>query len=116
MGAIWCGSPAPRVRQAAIYSFPAPLYLTEFWPLRIAEIDEPPFEEEEACVDGRPGRGIWASGDIVCYVEDGVAKIRWTDRRSGLYGLVDATDRNLPQLYAWWRSNGRRLGVAEWAD
>jgi hypothetical protein len=65
----------------------------------------------DACADGEPGLGRWASGGIVCYVEDGIAKIRWTDERSGLYGVVDATDRNLAALYAWWRSNGRRLGV-----
>ena len=100
----------------AIYSFPSPSHLAAFWPLRLADIDVLPPEVDEACVDGRPGQGTWASGDIVCYVENGTAKIRWTDRRSGLYGLVDATDRNLANLFTWWRSNGRRLGIADRPD
>jgi hypothetical protein len=79
--------------------------------LRLTEIEVLPPVVAEACVDGAPGQGRWGSGSIVCYVEDGIAKIRWTDERSGLYGIVDATDRNLAALHAWWRSNGRRLGV-----
>jgi len=116
MGAIWCGSPARRVAQLAIYSFPSPTELATFWPLRLADIEALPLEVDSPCSDGEPGLGTWASGDIVCYVEDGKAKIRWTDRRSGMYALVDATDRNLRNLYTWWRQNGRRLGFVDRAD
>ena len=117
MGAIQCGRPAQRVSQMAIYSFPSPLDLGSFWPRRLREIPNLPAEwGEDACVNGDPAVGTWAEGDIVCYIDDRVAKIRWTDRRSGLYGLVDATNRDLPALFAWWRSNAQRLGIAPWAE
>ena len=76
----------------------------------------PPGWGEGACLNGQPAVGTWDEGDIVCYIDDGVAKIRWTDHRSGLYGLVDATNRNLPALVDWWRANAQRLGVADWAE
>jgi hypothetical protein len=116
MGAVRCDRPGPRVRQLAIYSFPSPLHISSFWPQRLQEIDDlPPEWGEDACVNGEPAVGTWPDGDIVCYIDDGVAKIRWTDYRSGLYGIVDATNRDLPALVTWWRSNAQRLGVADWA-
>lgn len=116
MGAVRCPRPAQRVSQMALYSFPSPGHLATFWPLRLADIDALPPEADDACTDGKPGVGTWASGDIVCYVEDGRAKIRWTDRRSGLYALIDANDRNLRNLHSWWRNNGRRLGFVDRGD
>jgi hypothetical protein len=117
MGAIFCATPGPRVRHVAIYSFPSPTHLAGFWPRRLRDIPNLPAEwGEDACVNGDPAVGTWAEGDIVCYIDRGVAKIRWTDDRSGLYGVVDGTSRDLSALFAWWRSNAQRLGIASWAD
>jgi len=109
-GAIWCGTPVARVRQLAIYTFPDLADLSGFWPDRLSRIEPEPVHTDTACEDGVAGVRPWANGDIACYLQDGVAKVRWTDLRTGLYGLMDATDSDLQQLYSWWRSNGRRLG------
>lgn len=111
-GAIWCGSPTTRVRQLAIYTFPDVIDLETYWPERIGRIEPAPPLTDGACDDGVAGLRGWANGEIVCYVQDGVAKIRWTDMRTGMYGVLDATDADLDGVYGWWRSNGRRLGRA----
>jgi|GEM_PF-4616187 len=109
-GAIWCGDPGPRVRQLAIYTFPNAADLATFWPERLSRIEPEPPETERACEAGVVGSRTWPNGEIACYVQNRGAKIRWTDDRSGMYGVVDATDADLEALYDWWRRNGRRLG------
>lgn len=110
IGAIWCDQPAPAVRQLALFLFPDPAEMEAFWPIRVAAIDPPVSESETACQAGEQGSTSWGFGGIACYVQRGVAKIRWTDERSGIYGVIDASDRDLEALYTWWRRNGRQLG------
>jgi len=57
------------------------------------------------CVDGRPGLDTWRYGEYFCYVSDaGNALLRWTDERTGTYGVVNAAPgrANLKRLYHYW--------------
>jgi hypothetical protein len=69
-----------------------------------------PVEVDAPCEGGTRGRGRWGFGELACYVERGAAKLRWTDDRTQMYGVLDATDGDVAALYQWWRSQGRRLG------
>lgn len=96
----------------AIYTFPKPADLDAYWLDRVGRIKPTPDETEDACANGAGGRKRWTNGEIACYVQDGIAKIRWTDERSGMYGVVDATNADLQRLVRWWSNNARDLGRA----
>jgi hypothetical protein len=97
------------VDQLAIYTFLDARDLEGYWADRLERIVPPPPETDRACTGGYAGTWSWPSGQIACYMDD-TAQIRWTDDRSGMYGVLDATDNDLATLYDWWRRNGRRLG------
>jgi hypothetical protein len=108
-GAIRCGRPAARISQLAMYAFPDPDTLADFWPVRLDGIDPRPPETGSACDGGEQGVRTWGNGHIACWLDDHGAKIRWTDDRTDMFGGLNA-DQDLANLYAWWRTNGRRLG------
>jgi hypothetical protein len=57
------------------------------------------------CADGRPGLDAWQYGEYLCYVADaGYGLLRWTDERTGTYGVLNATAgrKNLTRLYRQW--------------
>lgn len=108
--AIWCGSPAARVRQVALFTFLGTDAVDDFWTVRLASIEPPPAETEAACTGGLAGWTRWGFGALACYMEGGTARLRWTDDRTAMYGVLDATDADMEALYGWWRTSGRRLG------
>ena len=63
-----------------------------------------------ACTTAYPDTDKWGFGNIACGVKDGVARIDWTDARIGLLGSVEGTSDDVSALYAWWRSNARKIG------
>ena len=63
-----------------------------------------------ACTTAYPDTDKWGFGNIACGVQDGVARIDWTDARIGLLGSVEGTSDDVSELYAWWRTNARKIG------
>ncbi len=63
--------------------------------------------DEGACFAGRAEES-WARGRVACWVSrtgSKLAHVRWTDDRIGVYGVLDASDRDLLSLYLWWLDN-----------
>ena len=50
----------------------------------------------------------WAYGRVACWVSrtgSKLAHVRWTDERTDVYGVLDASGRDLRSLYRWWLAN-----------
>jgi hypothetical protein len=114
-GAVICdeGLAGQDVGQLALFAFPEPSSMERYWQLRIGEIPGRMPRDPSVCRDGSRGITTWQHGDVACYVstsEAGTrgARIRWTDERikayGVVYGIVDATDVDLPGLVEWWRT------------
>jgi len=101
--AVQCDKPARGVRQLALFRFSDADSMAEYWEWRVGQIEPTPAAREGACADGRKGQTTWEHGDLVCYVSK-EAKLRWTDERTGTYGVLDATDRNIARLHAVWKA------------
>ena len=108
---IWCGSPSASVSQLALFRFVDLGSMADYWSWRLRQIPRTPAGSETACQGGTQGTRSWAFGQIACYVEDGRAKIKWTDERSTTYGLIDTTGGDLEALYSWWLSKAMDLGA-----
>lgn len=79
--------------------------LVRHWQDHAAAASEAP-EPERPCVNGRPGRGTWEQGEFFCFVsKQGNALMRWTNERTGTYGVMDAVagNKDLRALYRQWR-------------
>ncbi len=102
--AIHCATPTRGVRQAALFRFPDVEPMADYWRWRVKRIEPNPPAREGACADGRRGLTTWAHGQLVCYVAQPSkeAKLRWTDERTGTYGVLDASSRDIAQLHAVW--------------
>jgi hypothetical protein len=59
-------------------------------------------QRDRACEDGGRGYGKWAYGNYFCYLSKDKAILRWTDKRTSTFGVIDAHNRDLGQLYASW--------------
>ncbi|MEX1345561.1 MAG: hypothetical protein AB1Z63_12930 [Candidatus Limnocylindrales bacterium] len=66
--------------------------------------------DEVVCENATPGADKWGFGNLVCGVRDGRAEIRWTDTRSGTFGVARSETDDLESLHQWWRENARPLG------
>ena len=66
--------------------------------------------DEAVCANATPDADKWGFGNLLCGVRDGTAEIRWTDTRSGTYGIVESATADLDTLHKWWRENARPLG------
>jgi hypothetical protein len=111
--AIQCDAPPDSddgVQQIALYAFGNERQRGRYWNWKMSTIAPPPEPTTDACSDGLRGIDVWDFGEVACYVEGGAAKIRWTDSRTELYGLVNARHSNIRRLFAWWLANGRPLG------
>ncbi|MFV2064472.1 MAG: zinc ribbon domain-containing protein [Chloroflexota bacterium] len=108
--AIRCVNPGSGVGQLAMFTFPTQGELNAYWIEKMDSIGLPLTETSLACVDSAASAPVWGPGDLACYSRGGEAQIRWTDDRTGMYALLDATDGDIDALYRWWRSKGRRLG------
>jgi hypothetical protein len=69
-------------------------------------------ESEDACRNGRPGIRKWGFGSIACLVDDGVAQVWWTDRRTQMLGNIEGATADLVAVFEWWRTTARPLGRA----
>lgn len=88
----------------ALFRFEDWLSMFDYWWVRRS--DNPPMLSNAwACADGKRGYGDWAHGVYFCYVtKSGTAILRWTDKRTNTYGVLDAVagNRNLKRLHQRW--------------
>jgi hypothetical protein len=109
VGAIICESRNhPNVEYVAVFRFPDARSLDEYWTERLTQ--NPPMERRKrACKDGKKGYGKYPDGTpYVCYVtkSSGRALIRWIEPERGTYGVIDANDRDLAELWDAWLELG----------
>jgi hypothetical protein len=97
------------VDYVALFRFRNNDYLDGYWQWRTWDAEGAPMRTLP-CADGRPGRDTWLHGEYLCYVsDDGVALLRWTDERSGTYGVMNgvAGRKDLARLYRAWTEIAR---------
>jgi len=95
------------VDYAVLFSFPDTDKLDGYWWKRASAAGSDAPWREAPCGDGRPGQGPWLDGEYLCYVSDsGNALLRWSDRRTNIYGVMNAVagQKNLKTLYRQWQS------------
>jgi hypothetical protein len=96
----------------ALFRFRSNDHLDGYWQWRTWDAGGAPMRTLP-CADGKPGRDTWLHGEYLCYVsDDGVALLRWTDERSGTYGVMNgvAGRKDLARLYRAW---AELAGVSE---
>ncbi len=107
---VRCLPPDDQVATLSLRSFDDLDVLRDQWEQELGSIDTPLEEADDACESGEAGTRKWGFGVIGCFVDDDVAKLRWTDTRSKTIGVADSLDPDLAQLYAWWKKNARKIG------
>jgi len=93
-----------------MFTFPTQNELDDYWIETMDSVGLPLAATSRDCVEPSASKAIWGPGELACYLRGGEARIRWTDDRTGMYALLDATNGDIDALYRWWRSKGRRLG------
>jgi hypothetical protein len=95
------------VNQFALFRFPNAGSMADYWRYRVGEFPGRMPRRSTTCWDGTRGIAKWEYGKVACYVSTSsagtrAARIRWTDKRTNTYGVLDATDDDLPGLFTWW--------------
>ncbi len=106
VGAIDCDPGAKGVSDIGWFRFTTPEALDAWYLRRVALAGIA--LDSGGCYDGTEGETSWEQGRVMCYRQDGSgnAKIRWINYDTMTYGALNATNSNLPALFAWWRANG----------
>jgi hypothetical protein len=107
-----CSPQSDEVGRLTLRSFEDPDTLLDSWQAGPAGV-ESLAETWDACETAEPGTRTWSYGNVACVVEDGLARITWTDERIDTLGVIEGTSDDMPALFEWWRSNGRRIGRAD---
>ncbi len=97
----------PTVDYVALFRFRRLDRLDGYWTWRTYDADSVAPMRTLPCADGRPGRDVWLHGEYLCYVSDGgTALLRWTDERTGTYGVMNAVAgrEDLARLYRRWEA------------
>jgi hypothetical protein len=109
VGAVICerGLAGQKVSQLALFGFADARSMADYWAYRLDQVPGRMPRSELVCWDGTRGVTTWRHGEVACYVSTSdagtrAARIRWTDERTHTYGLVDATNVDLPALVDWW--------------
>jgi hypothetical protein len=101
------------VAEVALFSFPNESSLNRYYGERVDGItDMESYESLDDWYCGHSDRGdyTWTGGRIACWVSttgSKTAHIRWTDERQHVYGIIDASNRDLTGIYEWWAQNVR---------
>jgi hypothetical protein len=93
------------VDYVALFRFPSRTELQGYWQWRTWDAESRSPMRTLPCADGRPGLDAWQHGEYLCYVADaGYGLLRWTDERTGTYGVLNATAgrKDLTRLYRQW--------------
>jgi hypothetical protein len=93
------------VDYVALFRFPDDAALEGYWQWRTWDTGSKAPLRTSPCTDGRPGLDAWLHGEYLCYVSDaGHALLRWTDGRTGTYGVMNAAPgrKGLARLYGFW--------------
>jgi hypothetical protein len=113
---VTCLPPDVPVQRLTVQDYVGSAELRTDWQARLDALTPSLEESEGACRNGQPGTRKWGFGNIACLVDDEVAKVWWTDRRTQTYGSVEGTSADIEPLVAWWRSTARAWGRSEDAE
>ena len=95
----------PSIDYVALFRFRHDVELDHYWSWRTYDVSGKAPMRTLPCADGRPGRDVWLHGEYLCYVSDpGTAQLRWTDQRTGTYGVLNAVAgrKDLARLHRQW--------------
>jgi len=99
VAALVC-TPGGRIEDVGLYLFDDADQLEGWWLERLGMLKQRlgPGDCEQGIAGIEPRLG----GQLVCYRDRGVARLRWIDQERLLYGSVDMTRRAIAPAYAWW--------------
>lgn len=95
------------VDYVVLFRFPNADQLDGYWQWRAYDAEPAAPMRPMACAAGRAGRDSWLHGEYLCYVSDsGTALLRWTDERTGTYGVMNAVAgrKRLGALFRSWET------------
>ena len=99
-GAIDCLIDSSLVSDIGYFRFKTAAALADWWGRRLPGL--PVAADSGGCRSGKSGETRTSKGRIACYISDGEARIRWTDKRGLVYGALNGTTTDLAPLIAWW--------------
>ncbi len=102
VAALVCTPPGP-IEDVGLYLFDDADELELWWLERLSMIEQR-FGPGD-CGQGVAGIEPRLSGQLVCYRDRGVARIRWIDEERLLYGSLDMTRKAIAPAYEWWTDN-----------
>ena len=100
LGSIDCLVESTLVIDVGYFRFPTVSALDRWWDRRLPGL--PVGAGSGGCSDGTPGETETARGRVACYVAEGEARIRWTDRDRLVYGALNGRTTDLARLFEWW--------------
>ena len=91
------------IEHVTLFRFADRASMSDYWSFRRTQ-NPKMRKREDACVGGGKGYGTWTHGRYFCYVSktSGRALLRWTDKRTNTYGVLDSTGDQLVPLYRAW--------------
>ncbi|MEA2026032.1 MAG: hypothetical protein U9O18_05015, partial [Chloroflexota bacterium] len=107
---IACTPLDAAAEQLTLQYFAEPGALPDYWLAELEALALPLEETEDACENAEPGVRKWGFGSIACLLDGDTAQIRWTDRRTQTFGVIEGTNGDISELYQWWRATARPLG------
>ena len=99
VAALVCAPPGP-IEDVGLYLFERADRLEQWWLERLGMIEQRLGPAD--CEQGVAGVESRLGGQMVCYQDRGVARIRWIDQERLLYGSLDMTRPAIAPAYARW--------------
>jgi hypothetical protein len=102
LAAIACTEPVPGVSRVLLFRFADPRRPEEQLDGDVAAAGQG--EPGSVPCDAARGPVDWRHGQVACWVEPqaSAARLHWTDERTDLYGVMEASDDDLAALYERW--------------
>lgn len=106
LGSIDCLVESSLVIDVGYFRFPTVSGLDGWWDRRLPGL--PVQAGSGGCFDGTRGETRTSRGRIACYVTEGQARIRWTDKERLVYGALNGRTTDLARLVEWWDDRHER--------
>lgn len=108
--AVSCDILGNGIAEYALFKFADTSDLEVYFTERMKGVNVPLSDAwMDRCTWESRGSYQWDQGRIACWVsqrdDPNTAHVRWTDEKNRIYGIIDATNEDIPNAYDWWWSN-----------